>query len=74
MSRPSSPESGVRLNRFLASCGLGSRRNCEEYIREGRIEINGRVILDLATKVKPGDYVRFDGRVVRSEEEIAILL
>ncbi|MCB1232552.1 MAG: rRNA pseudouridine synthase [Verrucomicrobiae bacterium] len=74
MSRSSSPESGVRLNKFLASCGLGSRRKCEELIREGRIEINGKVVLDLSTKVQPDDYVRFDGRVVRAEKEITILL
>lgn len=74
MSRSSSPEPGVRLNRYLASCGLGSRRKCEELIRDGRIEINGRVVLDLATKVLPGDFVRFDGRVVRQAEEITLLL
>lgn len=74
MSRSSSPEPGVRLNRYLASCGLGSRRKCEELIRDGRIEINGRVVVDLATKVLPGDYVRFDGRVVRMDEEVTLLL
>lgn len=74
MSRSSSPEPGVRLNRYLASCGLGSRRKCEDLIRDGRIEINGRVVIDLATKVLPGDYVRYDGRVVRMDEEVTLLL
>lgn len=74
MAHSSSPSSGVRLNKFLASCGLGSRRKCEELIHEGRIEINGEVVLDLATRVHDEDYVRFDGRVVRAEKEITILL
>ena len=74
MTRSSSPGSGVRLNRFLASCGLGSRRKCETLISEGRIEINGKVVLELATRVLPDDYVRCDGRVVRPEKEITILL
>jgi 23S rRNA pseudouridine2605 synthase len=74
MSRSSSSEPGVRLNRYLASCGLGSRRKCEDHIREGRIEVNGKVVLDLATRVLPGDYVRHDGRVVRQEEEITLLV
>jgi 23S rRNA pseudouridine2605 synthase len=74
MSRSTPPEAGVRLNRFLASCGLGSRRKCEDLIREGHIEINGRVVIDLATRVQPDDYVRFDGKVVRPENEITILL
>ena len=74
MSRSSSSDPGVRLNRYLASCGLGSRRKCEDHILGGLIEVNGRVVLDLATKVMPGDYVRFDGRIVRQEEEITLLV
>lgn len=74
MSRTPTPESGIRLNRYLASCGIASRRKCEDLIREGRIEINGRVVLDLATRVQTGDFVRCDGRVIRQEKETTILL
>lgn len=56
--------SGVRLNKYLASCGVGSRRRCDEWIREGRVDVNGSPCLDLATRVQPGDHVRVDGKRV----------
>jgi 23S rRNA pseudouridine2605 synthase len=52
----------MRLNRFLAASGLGSRRACEALIREGKISINGHFIRDLATVVNPGDEVRVVGK------------
>ena len=52
----------MRLNRFLAACGLGSRRACEALIREGKISVNGHFIRDLATVVNPGDEVRVAGK------------
>ena len=52
----------MRLNRFLAASGFGSRRACETLIREGKISINGHFIRDLATIVNPGDDVRVAGK------------
>ncbi|OGJ90867.1 MAG: hypothetical protein A2268_09495 [Candidatus Raymondbacteria bacterium RifOxyA12_full_50_37] len=43
----------VRLNRFLASCGLGARRQCERFIVHGLVQINGQTVTELATKVDP---------------------
>jgi 23S rRNA pseudouridine2605 synthase len=56
----------LRLQVYLARCGLGSRRHCEEYIREGRIRVNGAVA-PLGAKVQPGDRVTLDRRVVVPE-------
>jgi 23S rRNA pseudouridine2605 synthase len=52
----------MRLNRFLATGGYGSRRACEALIREGRVSINGHFTRDLATIVQPGDDVRVAGK------------
>jgi 23S rRNA pseudouridine2605 synthase len=52
----------MRLNRFLAASGFGSRRGCEALIKEGKVSINGHFIRDLATLVNPGDDVRVAGR------------
>ncbi len=52
----------VRLNRYLAGVGLGSRRACEKLIEDRRVSINGRTVDDLATRVEPDDRVRLDGR------------
>jgi 23S rRNA pseudouridine2605 synthase len=64
----------VRLNRFLALAGISSRRGAEEYVREGRVTINGELTTDLARRVSPSDRVRVDGRVVHTKEFIYLLL
>jgi 23S rRNA pseudouridine2605 synthase len=64
----------MRLNRYLALCGLGSRRACEEIILGGSVRINGRAVRELATVVHPDDTVVARGRVVRPEAERHIVL
>lgn len=64
----------MRLNRFLASCGLGSRRGCEDLVRQGRVAINDRPVNDLATRIGPGDRVSVDQRRVSPRGAVAILL
>jgi 23S rRNA pseudouridine2605 synthase len=64
----------MRLNRFLAASGLGSRRGVEELIRAGRVRINGRVIEDLATQVGPDDTVKVGSRVLKVEEPVRVVL
>jgi 23S rRNA pseudouridine2605 synthase len=55
----------MRLNKFLASCGLGSRRSSESLITDGRVAVNGKVVRNLGTAVVPDrDEVRVDGEVV----------
>lgn len=55
----------MRLNRYLALCGMGSRRACEQIILDGGVFLNGRPVNDLATRVQPEDTVRARGREVR---------
>jgi len=43
----------VRINKFLAACGLGSRRKVESLVLEGRVRVNGSVVTDLAHRVNP---------------------
>lgn len=64
----------MRLNRFLASAGLGSRRSCEELILKGSVSVNGTFRRDLATRINEGDDVRVNGRQVRSFATRTILL
>jgi len=66
---------GIRLQRFLASTGLGSRRRCEEYIVAGRISVDGEVVRDLGTRVDPRrQHVAVDGESVRREPTRYFLL
>ena len=64
----------MRLNRYLAAAGLGSRRACEAIITAGRVTINGRAVSVLATTVAPADAVRVDGRSVQAEQPMYVLL
>jgi 23S rRNA pseudouridine2605 synthase len=63
----------VRLNRFLALAAVSSRRGAEEYIREGRVTVNGEPRTDLAAQVSPDDRVQVDGRLVRVQEFVYVL-
>ncbi len=58
-----------RLHKFLASCGVGSRRKCEEYIRQGKVSVNGAVFRHMGVVVDVDkDDVRFGGKKVKPEK------
>ena len=60
----------MRLQKYLASCGVASRRNAEKMITEGRITVNGQTVTELGTQVDGmTDVVRVDGAVVSPETE-----
>lgn len=59
----------LRLQVYLARCGVGSRRKCEEYISEGRVTVNDKAVLVPGQKVGPEDRVCYNGRPVRPEKE-----
>ncbi|MDO5117875.1 MAG: pseudouridine synthase [Eggerthellaceae bacterium] len=69
-------DDAIRLNRFLARCGLGSRRGCEDLIRAGRVSVNGTVTCDLSVKVLAHeDVVTVDGEPVNlPDDAITIML
>jgi 23S rRNA pseudouridine2605 synthase len=51
-----------RLNRYLASCGIDSRRKCDQLIQDGLVQVNGYVCTDLSKKVSTKDFVKIDGK------------
>ncbi|MFN8154848.1 MAG: pseudouridine synthase [Bacteroidia bacterium] len=64
----------VRLNRFIAMAGLGSRREADDLITAGLIMVNGKLVTELGTKVRPGDDVRYNGERIRNEQHVYLLL
>ena len=67
--------STVRINRYLAQCGVASRRRAEELVRQGRVRVNGEVVTGLGMRVTPGvDVVEVDGRVVLPPETTVVVL
>ncbi len=66
---------GLRLNRYLADCGLGSRRKVEELISAGRIKVNGEKCTDLAQRVDlANDQVSLDGKELSPKQEKQYLI
>ena len=59
-----------RLQKILASAGIASRRKAEEFIVEGRVQVNGQVITELGTKADPfHDHIRVDGKLIHAADE-----
>ena len=59
----------MRLQKYMASCGVASRRKCEELILEGQVSVNGEVFTELGTQVGEEDDLRFRGEVIRMQED-----
>ena len=70
-------EQGIRLQKYMAEAGIGSRRKCEEWISKGMVQVNGRVVTELGTRVNPKeDVVSFREKPVEppSETRTTVLL
>lgn len=57
----------MRLQKYMAMCGVAARRKCEEIIASGRVTVNGQVITQLGTQVEEGDVVALDGVTLAPE-------
>ena len=67
-----SAEGGERVAKALARAGVGSRRDVERLIAEGRVALNGRPLATPAVKVEPGDILTVDGEVVGEPEPVRV--
>ena len=58
-----------RLQKMMAAAGIGSRRTCEEMIRDGKVQVNGQIVTELGTKVDPSqDYIRVNGEPIKRQK------
>jgi 23S rRNA pseudouridine2605 synthase len=77
-SKPKQDElhgNGMKLQQYIAHAGITSRRKAEEYIREGRVTVNGAVVKDVTARVNQSkDHVKVDGSLIRQEEKIYIVM
>ena len=65
----------VRLQKYMAECGVASRRKCEEYILQGKVKVNGEIVTELGTKVNPEkDVIEFDNKRVKENTKYVYIL
>src|SRR5436189_965846 len=64
----------MRLNRFLAAAGIGSRRHCDELIAAGRVTINGKTCTDFSAQPGGRDHVKVNGKLVHVAPPLTIML
>ena len=67
-------EEKIRLNKYLSTAGVCSRREADTFIAAGTVSVNGKVITEMGYKVSPDDEVRFNGALLRPEKKAYVLL
>ncbi len=66
---------GMRLNKYVAHCGICSRRTAAEYVKQGLVVVNDKVVLEPFYQVQEGDVVKYKDKVIRPEtKQVYILL
>jgi 23S rRNA pseudouridine2605 synthase len=64
----------IRLNKYISNSGVCSRREADELITMGLVSVNGKVITELGYKINRGDIVKYEGKTLRSEKPVYILM
>ena len=64
----------MRLSKYIADCGVCSRRKAEDVILSGRVSVNGAVVAELGTKVAEGDAVTVDGMLISPTAEFVYIM
>ncbi|WP_084812104.1 pseudouridine synthase [Flammeovirga pacifica] len=71
---PKVKSSETRLNKFISNAGVCSRREADQLIAEGKIKINGKVVVEMGYKVQSKDRVEYEGKLLKKEKYVYVLL
>jgi 23S rRNA pseudouridine2605 synthase len=64
----------IRLNRYISNSGVCSRREADELIKMGLVTVNGTVVTEMGHKVDRKDVIKYDGKTLRAEKPVYILM
>ncbi|PXW17928.1 pseudouridine synthase [Chryseobacterium sp. CBTAP 102] len=64
----------IRLNKYIANSGICSRREADDLITQGLVEVNGKVVTEMGYQVQKTDRVVFDGQSITPEKPVYVLL
>lgn len=73
-SKSSNDDGSVRLNKYIANAGICSRREADELISSGVVQVNGKTITEMGYKVKPTDIIKYGGQTLKKERLVYLLL
>lgn len=73
-ARPKHDNDKIRLNRYISTSGICSRREADDLISAGLITVNGKLVNELGSKVSMNDEVRYNGELIKKERNVYILL
>lgn len=65
---------GIRLNKYIANSGISSRREADKHIADGKVKVNGKLVTELGYKVNPTDAITFEGKPIKREKLVYVLL
>lgn len=64
----------MRLNKYLAHCGIASRRAADTLIMQGNVTINDKIVQEMGYKVQPTDIVKFKGSLIKPVDKLVYIL
>ena len=64
----------IRLNKFISNSGICSRREADEFIKLGMVNVNGKIITKMGYKVLPNDIIKYDGQIITNSKPVYILI
>jgi len=64
----------IRLNKYIASTGICSRREADDFIRAGLVTVNDKLVSELGVRVSPSDVVKYNGETLKEERKVYILI
>lgn len=64
----------MRLNKYIASCGVTSRRGADKLIAEGKVTVNGALVTTMGGEIDESDDVRIDGKAIKPQADVYIML
>jgi len=64
----------IRLQKYMAQCGIASRRHSEELILAGRVKVNGETVTQMGFQVSEQDRVEVDGKLIKKEEKLIYIM
>lgn len=65
---------GMRLNKYVAHCGIASRRNAAEMVKEGKVMVNDKLVTEPFYQIQEGDVVKYNGKTIAPEQQSVYVL